>query len=89
MYEGAPQVLHHRKPRGAPAGQDDRPRPQQVQGDVREGGRGAGADHGEAGLGPDVLMSVRGREQCAPDKVSCEGLWTLQDKVNILILFIL
>ena len=58
VYEGAPEVLHYWKSRGSPAGQDDRPRPQQVQGDVRQGGRGVGAYHGQTRLRPDVLMSV-------------------------------
>ena len=56
VYEGSPQVLHHRQPRGAPAGQDDRPRAQQVQGDVGQGGRAGGAHHGQTCLCPDVLM---------------------------------
>ena len=56
MHEGSAEVLHYRQPRGPPAGQDDRAGAQQVRRDVRQGGRAAGAHHGQAGLRPDVLI---------------------------------
>ena len=56
VYEGSVEVLHHRQSRGPPAGQDDRPGAQQVRRDVSQGGRAAGAHHGQARLRPDVLI---------------------------------
>ena len=62
MHEGAAQVLHHRESRGAPAGQDDRPRAQQVLRPLQAGGRADRADHGQTGLGANVLIQLGGCE---------------------------
>ena len=62
LYEGAAEVLHHRKSRGAAARQDDRARAQQVLRPLQASGRADRANYGQAGLRADVLIQLGGCE---------------------------
>ena len=62
LHEGAAQVLHHRESRGAAAGQDDRPRAQQVLRPLQASGRANRADYGQTGLRANVLIQLGGCE---------------------------